>query len=358
MKTNTKINILFPYNSVGGAFRSTYEICNRLTKRGYDIVVYFPIIPIMENKNIFSIEGLKFFIRGLIRNLVRSNKIKWFDIEFKSKQILYINNRYIRDADIIIANHWPTAFPVYNLDQSKGKKYYFIRDIEHWADFYHLEKKCFQLPMTRLVTTKFIRNFLFDNLDLDTEAIIRNGFNFDDFSVIEKIYNDSSCTISMIYSDHPMKGIKDGIKCLRSIKSNFPDVRIVLFGFSPKPNINFEFEYIRKPVREKLRDVYASTDIFLCPSLQEGWHNPPSEAMAAKCAVVATNVGSVPYTIQNNINGFVVEPGDIQRMEKCLEDLVLDRDLRISVSEMAHKNIQSLTWDEPVKKLDEIFSKV
>ena len=84
MKTNTKINILFPYNSVGGAFRSTYEICNRLTKRGYDIVVYFPLIPIMENKNIFSIEGLKFFIRGLIFDLQKkitefvSVKKKWY----------------------------------------------------------------------------------------------------------------------------------------------------------------------------------------------------------------------------------------------------------------------------------------
>ena len=47
MKKNKKINIIFPYNSVGGAFRSTYEISNRLKKLGYHVVVYFPFFPLM-----------------------------------------------------------------------------------------------------------------------------------------------------------------------------------------------------------------------------------------------------------------------------------------------------------------------
>ncbi|MDA7601973.1 glycosyltransferase family 4 protein [Gammaproteobacteria bacterium] len=358
IESKKKINILFPYNSVGGAFRSTYEICNRLTKKGYDIVIYFPLIPLMENKKITSVEGLIFFIRSLVRNILRSSSVKWFNLECRSKQILYIGDRFIRDADVIIANHWPTAFPVHDLNPSKGKKFYFIRDIEQWSDFYHLEKKCFQLPMSRLVTTEFISNFLADNLELDCTAIIRNGFNFEDFKVSEKKFSGADCTISMIYSDHPMKGIKDGIKCLQSIKKKFPSCTILLFGFSKKPKLDFDFKFIRKPVKEELREVYASTDIFLCPSLQEGWHNPPSEAMAAKCSVVATNVGSVPYTIEDSVNGYVVEPGDFQKMDECISKLILDRDLRISISEIAYKRIQNLTWDDPVDKLNKIFTKM
>ena len=49
-----KINVIFPYNSIGGAFRSTYEICNRLKKRGYDPVVYFPFFPILGEKKLLA----------------------------------------------------------------------------------------------------------------------------------------------------------------------------------------------------------------------------------------------------------------------------------------------------------------
>ena len=53
-----KINVIFPYNSVGGAFRSTYEISNRLTEIGYEVTVYFPFFAPKER--VFSLEGFFF----------------------------------------------------------------------------------------------------------------------------------------------------------------------------------------------------------------------------------------------------------------------------------------------------------
>ena len=160
----------------------------------------------------------------------------------------------------------------------------------------------------------------------------------------------------MIYSTHPMKGIEDGLECLRRIKVSHPTSQILLFGFPNKPLLDFEFDYVRGPVKEELREIYKKTDIFLCPSIQEGWHNPPSEAMASKCAVVATNVGSVLYTVENNVNGFKVEPKDVNAMEENISKLIENRDLRISISENAFLSIQKLTWDDPIEKLDKLFS--
>ena len=83
---------------------------------------------------------------------------------------------------------------------------------------------------------------------MEVKGVITNGFNFSKFDVKDKIHNDQMCTISMIYSDHPMKGIEDGINCLQVIKRKYPDSRILLFGFHPKPkNLDLEFDYIRKP---------------------------------------------------------------------------------------------------------------
>ena len=62
------------------------------------------------------------------------------------------------------------------------------------------------------------------------------------------------------------------------------------------------------PCWRKLREVYRKIHIFISPSLQEGFHNPPREAMAAECAVIATNVGCIPDIGENNKNMKIVNP--------------------------------------------------
>jgi len=357
MKKNKKINIIFPYNSVGGAFRSTYEISNRLKKLGYDVVIYFPFFPLMNGQNTFSLTGFLFFVRGILRSLIRRNKIYWFECDFQIKIVPFLNNFFIRDADIIIANHWITAKPTYDLSFRKGEKYYFIRDNEHWAPHYDKVVQAFNLNMKRLVVAEWIKEHFEEKLNLGVEAVITNGFNFKKFKVENKTFNKKNITISMIYSSHPMKGMGDALVVLEKVFRKYSSVKIILFGFETKPkNLNFKFTYYRGLAGDSVKEIYKKTDIFFCPSLQEGFHNPPSEAMAAKCAVIATSVGSVPYTIKNMKNGISVNPGDVISMEKYFSLLIEDKNLRVSLSETAYETIQNLTWDHSIQKLNKIFS--
>ena len=358
MEHKIRINIIFPYNSVGGAFRSTYEIANRLKKLDYDVIVYFPFFPIMDEYKKISFSSIKYFLRGILRSLIRRNKIFWFDCNFDIKLIPFIDRKFIKDADFVIANHWLTAKPTYFLPRSKGKKFYFIRDIEQWAPYYEKEKEVFKLDMKRLVVADWIKVFLKNEFNLETEEVITNGFNFSNFSVSDKNFNKKLITISMIYSNHPMKDANSGVKVLKKIKKRFPDIKIILFGFERRPkNLGFDFEYIKGAAGEKVKEIYAQTDIFFCPSIQEGFHNPPSEAMAAKCAVLATSVGSVPYTIKNMENGIVVNSKDIDSMVQNMALLISDKSLRISLSEAGFLSIQSLTWDKSIQKLHNLFKK-
>ena len=356
MSNGKKINIVFPYNTVGGAFRSTYEISNRLTKKGFDVVIYFPFFPLMEGLKIFSIEGLLHFFKGIARSLIRRNNISWFDCKFKIYQIPSINRHFIRDADVIIANHWPVAEPVFNLPKTKGEKYYFIRDVEQWASYYPLEVAAFNLNMKRLVVAHWIKDYLDNEFNLEVERVVTNGFNFEKFAVQKKEYSVTNPIISVIYSSHPMKAMNDAIKVLKEIKEKHPSTKIIFFGFGSKPkNISFEFEYIKGAKGEQVREIYAKSDIFFCPSIQEGFHNPPSEAMAAKCAVVATSVGSVPETIIHMENGLTMQPGDTAMMVDCIDKLLRDYELRVELSESAHRSIQNLTWDRSIDILEELF---
>lgn len=66
--------------------------------------------------------------------------------------------------------------------------------------------------------------------------------------------------------------------------------------------------------RSDLGDLFRSMDLFVMPSLWEGLSLAMLSAMAAGLPVVATDVGGVPQVLGCNERGFVVRPGDAERL--------------------------------------------
>ena len=69
-------------------------------------------------------------------------------------------------------------------------------------------------------------------------------------------------------------------------------------------------------------------DVLVLPSYMEGMPNSIIEAMAAGLPVVATSVGAVPDIVKAGISGFIIPPGDIERLFAALRELLLDSGLR------------------------------
>jgi glycosyltransferase involved in cell wall biosynthesis len=61
--------------------------------------------------------------------------------------------------------------------------------------------------------------------------------------------------------------------------------------------------------RELLR-WYAAADVFVLPSLSEGRPTVINEAMAAGCAVIASQISGIPEQVTDGYNGFLVPPRD------------------------------------------------
>ncbi|MDE4976099.1 glycosyltransferase, partial [Francisella tularensis subsp. holarctica] len=59
---------------------------------------------------------------------------------------------------------------------------------------------------------------------------------------------------------------------------------------------------------------YRALDIFVCASHKEGFGLPDLEAMASKCAVIATNAGAWPDIIVDDENGYLVEAKSSQQI--------------------------------------------
>lgn len=80
---------------------------------------------------------------------------------------------------------------------------------------------------------------------------------------------------------------------------------------------------------ETLEAAYESSDIFVLPSLFEGYGMVYAEAIVRGLPVIATTAGAIPDTVPETC-GILVEPKNIEMLSQALENLICDTDLRNS----------------------------
>ncbi len=80
--------------------------------------------------------------------------------------------------------------------------------------------------------------------------------------------------------------------------------------------------------------LVSGFDIYVFPSLHEGFPYGVLEAMRAGCAIVSTAVGGIPEALRDGVDGLLIEPASAKAMEIAVERLIKDRRLaeRLSMS--------------------------
>jgi glycosyltransferase involved in cell wall biosynthesis len=80
--------------------------------------------------------------------------------------------------------------------------------------------------------------------------------------------------------------------------------------------------------RRDLRQILGRADVFVLPSLTEGYPLSVVEAMACGLPIVATRVGGVPDLIEDGANGLLCEPSDPGALAACVLTLLRQPDRR------------------------------
>jgi glycosyltransferase involved in cell wall biosynthesis len=75
------------------------------------------------------------------------------------------------------------------------------------------------------------------------------------------------------------------------------------------------------------------------PSFFEGFGIALLEAMAMGKPVVASNVGGIPDLVSHGVNGFLVEPGNVEELTVALKRIVVDHKLAHKMGKAGHQRI-------------------
>lgn len=92
---------------------------------------------------------------------------------------------------------------------------------------------------------------------------------------------------------------------------------------------------------EEVRSYMEKANIFLFTSdKQEGWGVVLNEAMNSGCAIIASDaIGSVPFLINDQINGLVYKSGNVNELFNKVESLMINFNLRNSLGRNAYDTI-------------------
>jgi len=186
---------------------------------------------------------------------------------------------------------------------------------------------------------------IFSNLNKKSRIkIIRNGINLKKLVSkhnFKEKYQINSKFILFVGRFSKSKGIETLINAFSIIKNELKDsdTRLVIMGVDfgyqdemekliKKLNLSEEIKVIKNPPRDDVISAYGESEFLVLPSRWELSPLVPLESFAFKKPVISTNSHGIPYTVQNNKNGILVEPENSVELSTAIMKLLNDSKLR------------------------------
>jgi glycosyltransferase involved in cell wall biosynthesis/acetyltransferase-like isoleucine patch superfamily enzyme len=174
--------------------------------------------------------------------------------------------------------------------------------------------------------------------------VIDNGIDIPSFhqaraTLVEKIEKGRSLLVGTVGRLVPQKGMEYFLRAAREVLLEFPNVTFVVIGAGPDREkleqlaleLAIEQNVVFTGLCTDMPGAYASMDVFVLPSIDEGMPMAILEALASKKAVVATDVGAVPRLIIPEKTGLLVAPRDVPALKHAILRLLNDPSLRAAL---------------------------
>lgn len=352
MSSSIKINFILPFKPrrPAGGFRVMYEYANRLARKGYQVNLTFPIeTRFMKYRFPYAVRYLLTKIEGF-----RTNKWFEFDPSITMSYVPSVKEKYVSDADIVIATWWSTVLEMYELSEKKGRKINLIQGFENWEGRVDLLYKSYDLKnVTNVVVATYLHNIVKQHTQKHIH-IIHNAISKKNFDLDFPIEKRSPYRVVMTYSNQEIKGSKFGLQALNLAKESIPELEAELFGVCPEPTgLPDWITYHRNP--SNLREIYNRNSIILSNSFTEGFPLTPAEGMFCGCALICTNIdGHKEFAIDED-TALLVEVRNVKQMANKIIELVQNNDKRITLARRGNNYIQRFTWDNSVDKMEGVI---
>jgi len=357
---------LFPPNKPGGTEIATYNLAKYLAKRGHEIYVitsyderYYlpPGLPKIYKENGFYVHRIS---RSKIRIIgVFSFYVKIFlKIRTIKPDIVQVQSIDIGISAWLIKKILTIPYVVWG----RGSDVYQLNRFGRIRSKLILKNADAILALTEnmRITLKNICN---------TEIyIVPNGIDLEEYNGGTLFPDRKTGTKNILFVGtlRLVKGVQYLITSMKKIHEEMPDARLILVGdgeererlaaLSLQLGIQKHVQFIGIVPQEKVKTFMQQADVFVLPSLSEGFPNVIIEAMACGLPIIASRVGGIPDILTNDTNGYLVEAKDTHDMANKIILLLSDDALRKKISDNNRLLVKKYAWENVIFKLEKIYA--
>ena len=171
-------------------------------------------------------------------------------------------------------------------------------------------------------------------------------------------------TIANFYQTKGLDYLIEAFNLLNT-KNQIQDVKLLLIG-DGRERVNLEKKISDYGLKEKVIllgqipeafKYIEAFDVFVLPSVKEGFPWAILEAMAAKVPVISTSVGAVPEIIENGKNGILVEPKSPGQLAEAIQYLLENERVRQELALQGHQTVLfKFPIEKMIKETEELFN--
>ncbi len=305
------------------------------------------ILPSVESTSL--LKKFRFIYRfDSYRKKIREAILELDDIDIIEVADFGAESYFLKDinAPVVVRLHTPSLFDRTTLGikkyQGKDKLFQFIGEREKYilkhADFL---SSC----------SESLKDWTIQNLGIDSNKIevIYNPIELPT-QIVELKSSTVKPTIVFVGTISDVKGCADLFEAGKILAEKNVDFDMFLYGkmgeFAENLKMNEQsypwFHVTGKIEREKLFSIYCNASVVCFPSW---WDNMPMvclEAMGVGAVVLGSSSGGMSEIIQDSINGYLIEPHNVNLLAEKLQFLInLDSKTKKQISDNAKKRIEN-----------------
>ncbi|AKB14127.1 Glycosyltransferase involved in cell wall bisynthesis [Methanosarcina thermophila] len=316
----------------------------------------------IEYPNISKVPGVNKLVECFAYPFIVKKKIVRDNIKHITRQdlaflleLVDLKKTIVTCHDIIPIAYYNTRNPIWKLN-AKG-----LRKAEKIITVSEFSKKDI---------SKYIK-YPEDQIEIIPPAVDHNLYYPNRNRAALKKYRieETEKVILYVGAEEPRKNIQLLINSFSKLKNKIPQVKLLkvgtpnYLGVREKLLEQIESLNLQKDIiftgyvsERELAEIYNAVDLFVFPSLYEGFGIPPLEAMACGTPVITSNTSSLPEVVGDA--AIVVDPYDADKLVEEMYQLLTDDGLKKEMIRKGLKRSKMFSWDESARKTLRVYKEL
>ena len=319
-----------------------------------------------NNSNVHVIKKSTYYplyLPGAVMHLKR--KIREIDPDVVHAQGTYTPYSTVMT---LACKKYPTLLSVRGI-VAKELKFYTGLGFIFGASIERINEKYALSKIPNIIVTSPHSKDIIRNMTDSKIYVIPNGIDFDEIQTIRADDQLKHPAILVMGTWGRVKGIDVLLNAIPIIRKEILNLHVYIAGKSGSEEGNLKKLVKELNIEENVSflgfvsgaEKYAyfkSADIYVQPSRYETFGVVLLEAMACGKPVIASNVGGIPFVVENGKTGLLFESENVEELAEKIMFLLKDDELRAKMGEAGRERARGFTWERSAEMTVEAYKEV